>query len=199
VREFSFLADDCGSYGDDCGTDLLQLLRAALAVDPAVTFKLLYLYPHFLQQRSAELLEIFRTGRISFVHIPLQSGSQRLLNLMNRSYDIAAVMASICQLRAISPATRLVTHLLLNFPTESAADFRASLAVAAHFDDAIFLHYSENQDTVAARLQPKVSREEARKRLDAASLFVNQRTGGSGCVIADFNCTTPYNLLPGEE
>lgn len=199
VREFSFLADDCGSYGDDCGTDLLQLLQAALRFDPAVTLKLLYLYPLFLQQRSVELLEIFRTGRISFVHIPLQSGSQRLLHLMNRSYDITAVMACIRQLRDISPATRLVTHILVNFPTETAADFRASLAVAAAFDDAIFLHFSENRDTAAAKLQPKIPWQEARKRLDAASLFVNQRTSGSGCVIADFNCTIPYNLLPGEE
>jgi MiaB/RimO family radical SAM methylthiotransferase len=198
VREFSFLADDCGSYGDDIGTDLLQLIETVLRIAPDFTLKLLYIYPDFLHRRFGDLERIFQSGRIGYAHIPVQSGSQRLLNLMSRNYDIAAVMSCISQLRNISPQTKLVTHILVNFPTETEEDFLASLAVAAAFDDSIFLQFSENQETGAAILYPKVTGQEANARLDAASRFVNQRVTGSGCVISDFNCTTPYNILKGQ-
>ena len=197
VKEFSFLADDCGSYGDDIGTDLLQLIEAAFQVAADFTLKLLYLYPDFLLRRFSALKAILKTGRITFVHIPVQSGSQRVLNLMNRNYDITAVMECISQLREITPQTKLITHILLNFPTETHEDFLDSLAVAEAFNDTIFLQFSENKDTDVAGLYPKVTGQEAKTRLDAASSFVNQRVTGGGCVITDFNCTTPYNLLTG--
>lgn len=198
VKEFSFLADDCGSYGDDNDTDLLQLIEAVFLLDPGFTLKLLYLYPDFLLKRFDALKGIFQSGRIGFVHIPVQSGSQRVLNLMNRNYDIAEVMDCIRNIRAIAPQTKLVTHILLNFPTETEDDFMASLVVADLFDDAIFLQFSENQDTGAAALYPKVTAQEVKTRLDAASAFVNQRLTGGGCVITDFNCTIPYNLMTGQ-
>ncbi len=197
VREFSLLADDCGSYGDDCDTDLIRLLGEVLAIAPDFTLKLLYLYPEFLQLHFDELVPILGTGRLSFLHIPLQSGSQRMLALMNRNYDINSVMTCLQRIRVISPATKLVTHILVNFPTETENDFHASLSVADRFDESIFLQFSENRDTMAATILPKITATEATARLDAASAFVNGRRTGGGCVISDFNCTTPYNLLKG--
>jgi tRNA-2-methylthio-N6-dimethylallyladenosine synthase len=140
---------------------------------------------------------LFETGRISYVNIPMQSGSQRILDLMNRRYAVAEVREKVLQLRAAAPETRFCTHIMINFPAETEADFTASLALADVFETAIFLNYSDNRGTAAAGIYPKVSDEERRKRLDLASDYVNRRGPGGGAVISDFDCDLPYNVTRG--
>jgi MiaB/RimO family radical SAM methylthiotransferase len=194
VKEFVLLADDCASYGDDLGTDLVELMTRLLSVGPGFNLKLGYLYPQFLLTHLAGLKHIFATGRIGYANIPMQSGSQRILKLMNRRYDIPATMKAIGELRALAPQTTLCTHLIINFPTETHDDFRASLALADTFDEVIFLNYSDNHGTPAARLFPKVPEPEVRRRLALASEYVNRCKPGQSAVIADFNCDLPYNV-----
>jgi threonylcarbamoyladenosine tRNA methylthiotransferase CDKAL1 len=193
AREFALLADDCASYGADLGTDLVTLMEALLSAGTSFTLKLGYLYPQFLLTQLVRLKSVFATGRILYLNIPVQSGSQRILGLMNRRYDIDAVTEAVQQLRSIAPRTTFCTHILINFPTESHDDFLRSLALADHFDEAFFLHYSDNRGTPAAGLLPKVTEREAKRRLDTASDYANRR--GRSAVIKDFNCDTPYNAL----
>jgi tRNA-2-methylthio-N6-dimethylallyladenosine synthase len=119
---------------------------------------------------------------------------------MNRRYAIDRVAELVRRLRHAAPHTTLCTHLLINFPTETHEDFLETLHVADGFDEALFLHYSDNQGTVASELQPKVPLQEVRRRLDIASEYINQIRSGRGAVIKDFNCAAPYNVLrtPGE-
>lgn len=192
IRDFFLLADDCASYGREIGTDLVELVERLLALERGVTLKLGYVFPSFVTARFDALAPLFATGRISYANIPVQSGSQRILELMNRSYAIDEVVARVRRLREIAPAARICTHVLVNFPKETRGDFLASLALADVFNDTYFLHYSDNRGTAAARLEPKVPPEEARRRLDAAADFVNAR--GCGVVIGDFDCEMPYNV-----
>ena len=83
---------------------------------------------------------------------------------------------------------------MINFPAESHEDFHLSLALADDFDEALFLHYSDNQNTTAAGLFPKVPETEVRRRLDIASEYANHRKPGRSAVIKDFNCDVPYNM-----
>jgi len=151
-------------------------------------------YPKFLLDHFDSLVKVFGTGRIRYVNIPVQSGSQRILDLMNRRYSVDAVMEAVRRLRAAAPDTTLCTHLMINFPTESHDDFLRSLAVAEGFDEVLFLNYSDNQDTDAAGLFPKVPEPEVRRRLDMASDFANHCKPGRSAVIKDFNCDIPYNM-----
>jgi len=194
VREFTLLADDCASYGLDRGADLTQLMEGLLAAGPGFSLKLGYVYPQFILTHFDRLMAVFRSGRIRYVNIPVQSGSQRILDLMNRRYSVDAVMACVGRLRAEAPGTTFCTHIMINFPTESHEDFLRSLAVAEGFDEVLFLHYSDNQGTAAAGVFPKVPEPEARQRLDMASDFANHRKAGRSAVIKDFDCTVPYNL-----
>ncbi len=114
---------------------------------------------------------------------------------MNRRYPIDGVMKAVRQLRDIAPQTTFCTHIMVNFPTESHDDFLKSLAVADGFDEVLFLHYSDNQDTAAAGLFPKVPGPEVRRRLDMASDYANRCKPGRSAVIKDFDCDIPYNLL----
>ncbi|MBN2568645.1 MAG: radical SAM protein [Deltaproteobacteria bacterium] len=194
VREFALLADDCASYGHDLGTDLVRLIEQLFAAGPDFKLKLGYIFPQFLIEHFDGLKAVFRTGRIRYVNIPVQSGSQRILGLMNRRYSIGGVMEAVKKLRDIVTQTIFCTHIMLNFPTESHDDFLMSLAIADRFDEVLFLHYSDNQDTAAAGIFPKVPILEVRRRLDMASDYANRCKGGRGAVIKDFNCDIPYNL-----
>jgi len=194
VREFALLADDCASYGLDFGTDLTQLMEEMCTAGPGFSLKLGYVYPQFVLTHFNRLKTVFETGRIRYVNIPVQSGSQRILDLMNRRYPIAGVMEAVRQLRDAAPETTFCTHIMVNFPTESHDDFLGSLALADDFDEALFLHYSDNQDTPAAELLPKVPEAEVRRRLDMASDYANHCKPGRSAVIKDFNCDIPYNV-----
>ncbi len=194
VREFTLLADDCASYGLDRGEDLTQLMEGLLAAWPGFSLKLGYVYPQFVLTHFDRLMAVFRTGRIRYVNIPVQSGSQRILDLMNRRYSAEAVMKAVGRLKAEAPGATFCTHLMINFPTETHEDFLRSLGIAEGFDEVLFLHYSDNQGTAAVELFPKVPKPEARRRLDMASDFANHRKAGRSAVIEDFDCTLPYNL-----
>jgi tRNA A37 methylthiotransferase MiaB len=194
VRDFVLLADDCASYGDDLGTDLVELMEQLFAVEPGFGLKLGYLYPQFLLIKFAGLKRIFETGRIRYVNIPMQSGSQRILELMNRPYDVPAVREALRHLRRAAPQTIFCTHIMINFPTESHSDFLESLALADDFDEVLFLNYSDNRDTPAAGLFPKVPDPEVCRRLDMASDYSNHCKPRRSAVIRDFNCDAPYNI-----
>ena len=195
VQEFALLADDCASYGHDLGTDLVQLIEQLFTAGSGFSLKLGYVYPQFLLKHFHRLKTIFGTGRIRYVNIPVQSGSQRILELMNRRYPIHGVMEAVRELREVAPQTTFCTHILINFPTESHDDFLMSLAIADSFNEVLFLHYSDNQDTAAVGFLPKVPEPEVRRRLDMASDYANRCKRGRSAVIKDFNCDTPYNLL----
>jgi len=195
VREFALLADDCASYGQDLGMNLVQLIDRLFGAGPGFKLKLGYVFPQFILNDIDGMKRIFSSGRIKYVNIPVQSGSQRILELMNRRYSIDAIMQAVAQLRAGAPQTTFCTHIMVNFPTETHDDFLLSLAVADHFDEVLFLHYSDNQDTVAAGFFPKVPENEAIRRLDIASDYANRFGGRRGAVIKDFNCKAPYNLV----
>ncbi len=194
ARDFALLADDCASYGSDLGTNLVQLMERLLAARQDFNLKLGYLYPSFLLTQFEGLRRVFGIDRIPYVNIPVQSGSQRILDLMNRRYEIDAVMEAVRRLRTQAPQTTFCTHIMINFPTESHDDFLRSMAVADDFDEVVFLHYSDNRGTPAAALLPKVAEPEVQRRLEMASDYANRLKRGRSAVIKDFNCTTPYNL-----
>ncbi len=194
VRQFTLLADDCASYGDDIGANLADLMEQLFAAGPGFGLKLGYLYPQFLLAHADRMRRLFATGRVRYVNIPIQSASPRILALMNRTYDAAAVVKVVEQLRAEAPGTAFCTHLMVNFPTESRDDFLISLSAADHFDEVLFLNYSDNEGTAAAGLFPKVDEPEARRRLDAASDYANRCKPGRSAVIKDFHCDAPYNV-----
>jgi len=192
--EFVLLADDCASYGDDLGTDLIDLISMLFAEGTDFSLKLGYVYPQFLLKKFEGIREIFASGRIRYVNFPMQSGSSRILKLMNRLYNVDSIRQALAQLRKVAPQTTFCTHLMLNFPSESRDDFLASLALADDFDEVLFLNYSDNMDTPAARIFPKVSETEVRRRLDLASDYANRHKPGRSAVIQDFNCIAPYNI-----
>jgi tRNA-2-methylthio-N6-dimethylallyladenosine synthase len=103
-------------------------------------------------------------------HIPLQSGSDRILKLMHRSYTREKFISIIQKLRAAKPNIGIYTDIIVGFPGETEEDFEQTLSLCreVQFDNAYIFKYSERRDTPAATMPdqvPQAIREERNERL----------------------------------
>lgn len=116
-----------------------------------------------------DLLEVMASSDVveKRLHLPLQSGSDRVLKLMGRGYTITSYLDLVERARALIPGLGLSTDLIVGFPGETEADFGATLAVvrAVGFDTAFTFAYSPRPGTVAASLQDQVPAEVSQERL----------------------------------
>jgi tRNA-2-methylthio-N6-dimethylallyladenosine synthase len=119
-----------------------------------------------------DLIEAY--GRLSklcaYAHIPVQSGSNRILKLMHRGYTVERFLEIVRKLRAIRPQIGLSTDLIVGFPGETEQDFEDTLALAseAQFDTAFMYKYSPRQGTPAASFPDQIDqniKEERHARL----------------------------------
>jgi len=90
------------------------------------------------------------------IHLPLQSGADRILNLMNRTYTSTEYLDLVKTIRRVIPTTTLTTDIIVGFPTETEADFQATVQVMeeVQFNNAFIFKYSERRGTIAARDYP---------------------------------------------
>ncbi len=115
------------------------------------------------------------------VHLPLQSGSTPLLERMRRRYTAAQYLALVERLRAARPDIAITTDLIVGFPGETDADFRATLEVvrAAAFVDAYTFKYSPRPGTAAATLPDAVPPEVSQGRLEELQALLRGLTLGA--------------------
>jgi len=101
------------------------------------------------------------------VHLPLQSGSDRVLKAMNRTYDVAAFRDVVKRLREAIPGVALSTDIIVGFPGEEPDDFQATVdrMEEIRFDSAFLFKYSARPDTRAYRWPETVTEEEKGRRL----------------------------------
>jgi tRNA-2-methylthio-N6-dimethylallyladenosine synthase len=100
------------------------------------------------------------------IHLPVQAGSDRILNLMNRKYNSSEYLKLIDKLRKILPDCSITTDVLVGFPTETDKDFEdtVSLMKKVAFDDAFIFKYSPRPGTKAAELVDDVPNEVKKQR-----------------------------------
>ena len=114
----NLLAEDCGSYGVDINTNFAKLLNELYKFENE-NFKLNI---HFFEpKRLIELYPEINKGiirdKISYICIPIESCSQRILKLMNRHYDVREVLKIIIDIRKLNPNIQLTTHIIYGFPS----------------------------------------------------------------------------------
>jgi tRNA-2-methylthio-N6-dimethylallyladenosine synthase len=100
------------------------------------------------------------------VHLPVQSGSDRILKAMHRTYTVERVLNLVDSLRRTQPAVEICTDIIVGFPGETEEDFRQTVELMKQiqFDNAFIFKYSERRDTPAAALPGKVPAEEKLRR-----------------------------------
>ena len=168
-KEVTLLGQNVNSYLDDesgSGGDFADLLAACAQVDSSMRIRFTTSHPQDLSDKL--LYTIAKYSNIcNYIHLPVQSGSNRILELMNRTYTIEHYLQLVNKARKIIPGVSFSTDIISGFPTETFEDHILTLDVMREvkFDGAYMFKYSAREGTKAFRMNDDVSDETKTKRL----------------------------------
>ncbi len=128
-KEIWITAQDSGCYGFDIETSLPELIQKLLALtNKKFRLRVGMMNPNHLEKFYGEYIALFDDPRLyKFFHIPIQSGSNRVLNAMNRQYSAKTALALCRKIRADIPKASIATDIIVGFPGESEEDFGETL------------------------------------------------------------------------
>jgi tRNA-2-methylthio-N6-dimethylallyladenosine synthase len=171
VKEITLLGQNVNSWGRDLApairTEFGELLRACDAV-PGIE-RIRFTSPHPKDFRDPVIAAMAECEAVcEHVHLPLQSGSSRLLKRMRRTYDRDRYLRLADKLRAAVPDLALGTDIIVGFPGETEEDFRQTLEVVeqVRYDSAFTFIFSPRRGTEAAEMPDQVPDEVKHERLE---------------------------------
>jgi tRNA-2-methylthio-N6-dimethylallyladenosine synthase len=210
VREITLLGQNVNSWGRDLApevrTEFGELLRACDAVEGIERIR--FTSPHPKDFRGPVVEAMAECASVcEHVHLPLQSGSSRILKAMRRTYSRERYLALVERLRDAIPDLALGTDVIVGFPGETEAEFAETLEVmaAVRFDSAFTFIYSPRHGTEAAAMPDQVPDELKHERLerlvDVAQRIAAERNaeriGGVEQVLVEGPSRTEPALLRG--
>ncbi len=172
VKEITLLGQIVTSYGKreigvkDGRSPFVQLLDAIHEIEGIQRIRFTSPHPKGygddLAEAYARLPKLCQSA-----HIPVQSGSNRVLKLMHRGYTRERFLSIIEQLRAVKPEIGITTDIIVGFPGESVSEFEETLSLVriAQFDNAFAFKYSQRRDTPAAAMEGQLTEEVKEDRL----------------------------------
>jgi tRNA-2-methylthio-N6-dimethylallyladenosine synthase len=175
VREVTLLGQNVNSYGRDVGSSFAELLRAVDAVDGIERIR--FTSPHPKDFRRDVIAAMAECQAVcEHAHLPLQSGSSRVLKAMRRTYSRDRYLRLVDELRTAIPDLALTTDIIVGFPGETETDFLETLAVVeeVRFDGAFTFVYSPRVGTEAAAMQDQVADDVKRDRIQRLVEVVQQ-------------------------
>lgn len=164
-REVTLLGQNVNSYMDE-ENDFADLLAAAAKVDRAIRIRFSTSHP---QDLSDKLLYTIaeHPNLCNYIHLPVQSGSNRVLKEMNRTYTIEHYLNLMEKARQIIPDVSFSTDIISGFPTETDEEHEMTLNIMkkVKYDGAYMFKYSPREGTPAFKMEDDVSEETKSKRL----------------------------------
>ena len=171
VREVTLLGQNVNSYGrdllPDIRTDFGELLRACDAVDGIERIR--FTSPHPKDFRAPVIAAMAECRAVcEHAHLPLQSGSTRILKAMRRTYSRERFLRLVDEMRAAIPDLALSTDLIVGFPGETEEDFRETVSAVEEigFDSAFTFVFSPRSGTEAATMGGQVPEDVKRDRIE---------------------------------
>ena len=171
VREVTLLGQNVNSYGRDLPrgakatfAELLAMIDAVEGID-----RIRYTSPHPKDMRADVIAAHAQLPSVcEHVHLPLQSGSSRILKAMRRTYDRARYEDRLSQIRAAVPDCAITTDIIVGFPGETEADFEQTMEVveSARYDSAFTFVFSPRRGTEAAALPDQLPHAVKRERME---------------------------------
>jgi tRNA-2-methylthio-N6-dimethylallyladenosine synthase len=167
VREITLLGQNVNSYGRDVGSDFAELLRACDAVEGIERIR--FTSPHPKDFRAPVIAAMAECAAVcEHAHLPLQSGSTRILKAMRRTYSRERYLRLVDELREAIPDLALTTDLIVGFPGETEGEFEETVSAVEEvgYDGAFTFVYSPRQGTEAAAMPDQVPEEVKRERIE---------------------------------
>lgn len=164
-REVTLLGQNVNSYLDN-SNDFADLLAACASVDPCIRIRFTTSHPQDLSDKLLYTIAEY-PNICKYIHLPVQSGSNRILELMNRTYTIEHYLDLIDKTRKIIPGISFSTDIISGFPTETLEDHLMTLDVMrkVRYDGAYMFKYSPREGTKAFKMIDDVAEESKVKRL----------------------------------
>lgn len=167
-KEITLLGQNVNSYGKDLKLkNFAQLLSEVDKIDGMQRLRFMTSHPKDL---SDELIGVMASGKniCEHIHLPVQYGSDKILQKMNRVYTVEKYLELVKKIRAAIPNISLTTDLIVGFPGETEDDFKLTLDFLREvkFDMAFTFIYSERSGTPAANFDGKVDDETKHRRLN---------------------------------
>ena len=178
VSEIMLLGQNVNSYGKTLEEPVTfaQLLKMLEPIEGLRRIRFMTSHPKDL---SDELIQTMAESRkiCHHLHLPLQSGSSRILKEMNRKYNKEQYLALVEKIRKAIPDISLTTDIILGFPGETEEDFRETLDVVerAGYDTAFTFLYSKRTGTPAASKENQVPQETAKERFNRLLALVQEK------------------------
>ena len=169
VKEIMLLGQNVNSYGKTLEEPMTfaELLQKVTEVDGIERVRFMTSHPKDL---SDELIEVMKNSKkiCKHLHLPLQSGSSRILKEMNRRYDKEHYLELVEKIRAAVPDIALTTDIIVGFPGETEEDFEETMDVVrkVRYDSAFTFIYSKRTGTPAAVKEEQVPPEVVKERFD---------------------------------
>ncbi|MEK6848072.1 MAG: tRNA (N(6)-L-threonylcarbamoyladenosine(37)-C(2))-methylthiotransferase [Nanoarchaeota archaeon] len=149
-------SQDNGCYGFDIGTNLPELLKEVVAVEGDFKFRVGMMNPWHLRKILQDLLKVYESDKIiKFLHIPVQSGSERGLKEMFRSGSLKEFRNAVLKFREKFPQITIATDIILGYPTETEMDFEQTLELIKETKPQVvnMSAFSSRQGTLASKLK----------------------------------------------
>ncbi len=178
-REITLLGQNVNSYNSDGqgGMSFPELLDAVASVEGKFRVRFMTSHPKDFSEELARVMK--KHEKIcNLLHLPAQSGSNRILNLMNRRYTREKYLSEIAMLRSIIPDCPVTTDLIVGFPTETEEEFEETLSLVkeANFASAFTFVYSPRTGTKAAEMEGQIPEEVSKERIMRLVAQVNENT-----------------------
>ncbi len=187
IKEVRITAQDCAAYGLDHAVKLPELLKMLTEVEGDFRIRIGMMNPFTLIQIIDDLLDAFDSDKVfKFFHVPVQSGSDRVLNDMHRKYNVDDFIEIVRSIRRRFPYSTICTDFIVGYPTEREEDFLASLRLleAVKPDKVNITRFSPRPGTEASKLKDTLARtKKTRSRIMAdtyrrIALAINKRLIG---------------------
>ncbi len=193
-REIRLTSQDAGVFGHDTGEDLVKLLATLDGIDGAHMYRLGMFNPNLVLESIDDIVEVMTSDHyFKFFHVPLQSGSDRILESMARQYTVDQWRLITGMIRKRIPRATIATDIIVGFPGESNDDFELTLELLESIRPSVvnISKYGDRPGTRASKSTEKVdtSIKKARSRQlsDSVHQMVTQENetwiGWSGRVI----------------
>ena len=182
TREINFLGQNVNNFkGSYKGmkSSLAELIELASKIENIERIRYTTSHPHEFKD---DLVEVYDRvpELVSHVHLPVQSGSDKILKLMRRRYDSEKYLSLIDRIRTIRPDMSFSSDFIVGFPGETKDDFQETINIinAVKFDESYSFIYSPRPNTTAAEMPDDVPFEEKKDRLDILQSRLNQLSFG---------------------
>ena len=169
-------SDDTGAYGKDFDMTFPELLREMIKIEGNYQLKLNSLNPVWIIKYIDELEKIFKSGKITSILAPIQSGNNRILKLMHRYSNRDKIIECFNRLKKAYPKLNISTQIIAGFPSETDEEFQQTLDLIkeADIDMGQIYPMSIRPNTPAVDIEPKVSEEDKLKRVRNAQKYLNK-------------------------